>query len=177
MKGKNKKTRNPKSYIVATMISILWVGIHYYINFPAINVQNQEFWAWLLVQSVIVSCIFIFSGIIGRSHKKRVIEGVKDNFSYFRHGKGKLQLFLLFGIPIACFLILVLGNLSGATFFHAKKYSSLLTVEERDFTTDIPESENVDNIALMDTNSAKIFGNRKIGSLSDVVSQFEVEDN
>lgn len=177
MKGKNKKTRNPKSYIVATMISILWVGIHYYINFPAINVQNQEFWAWLLVQSVIVSCIFIFSGIIGRSHKKRVIEGVKDNFSYFRHGKGKLQLFLLFGIPIACFLILVLGNLSGATFFHAKKYSCLLTVEERDFTTDIPESENVDNIALMDTNSAKIFGNRKIGSLSDVVSQFEVEDN
>ena len=28
----------------------------------------------------------------------------------------------------------------------------------------------------MDTNSARVFGNRKIGSLSDVVSQFEVEE-
>ena len=64
MKGKNKKARNPKSYIVATIISILWVGIHYYINFPAINVQNRDFWAWLLVQSVVVSCFFFFRGII-----------------------------------------------------------------------------------------------------------------
>lgn len=171
------KTKNTKSYIVATIISALWLGVNYYINFPAINVQNQEFWAWLLVQSVVVSCIFIFSGMIGRSHKKRVIEGVKENFSFFRYGKGKLQLFLLFGIPIACVLVLVIGNLSGATIFNAKKYSGLLAVEERDFATDIPESENVDNIALMDTNSAKIFGNRKIGSLSDVVSQFEVENS
>ena len=27
----------------------------------------------------------------------------------------------------------------------------------------------------MDTESARIFGNRKIGSLSDVVSQYEIE--
>lgn len=169
--------KNRKSYISATIISLLWLGINYYIYFPALNVQSREFWSWLLVHSVIISCIFIFSGIIGRSHRKKMTEGVRENISYFRYGKGKLQLFFLVGIPVACILVLMIGNLSGATLFHAKKYSRLLTVEERDFTTDIQESENVDNIALMDTNSAKIFGNRKIGSLSDVVSQFEVEDN
>lgn len=169
--------KNKKSYISAAIISIFWLGINYYIYFPALNVQSREFWSWLLVHSVIISCIFIFSGIIGRSHRKKITEGVRENISYFRYGKGKIQLFCLVGIPIVCILVLVIGNLSGAALFRAKKYSRLLTVEERDFAADIPESENVDNIALMDTNSAKIFGNRKIGSLSDVVSQFEVEDN
>lgn len=171
------KEKNGKTYLSASIISVLWLGINYYIYFPALNVQSQEFWSWLLVHSVIITCIFIFSGMIGRSHKKKIVEGVKENFSYFRYGKGRFQLFLLVGIPVFCILVLIIGNLTGATLFCAKKYSKLLTVEQRDFTTDISEAENVDNIALMDTNSAKIFGNRKIGSLSDVVSQFEVEDD
>ena len=170
------KEKNGKTYLSAAIISVLWLGINYYIYFPALNVQSQEFWSWLLVHSVIITCIFIFSGMIGRSRKKKIVEGVKENFSYFRYGKGRFQLFLLVGIPVFCIFVLIIGNLTGAMLFRAKKYSKLLTVEERDFTTDISEAENVDNIALMDTNSAKIFGNRKIGSLSDVVSQFEVED-
>lgn len=171
------KEKNGKHYLSATIISILWLGINYYIYFPALNVQSQEFWSWLLTHSVIITCIFIFSGVIGRSRKKKMVEGVKENFSYFRYGKGRFQIFLLVAIPVICVLVLIIGNLTGSTLFRAKKYSKLLTVEQRDFTTDISETENVDNIALMDTNSAKIFGNRKIGSLSDVVSQFEVEDD
>ncbi len=171
------KEKKGKTYLFAAIISVLWLGINYYIYFPALNVQNREFWSWLMVHSVIISCIFIFSGMMGRSRKKKMVEGVKENVSYFRYGKGRFQLFLLVGIPVFCMLVLIIGNLAGATIFRAKKYSKLLTVEQRDFTTDISEAENVDNIALMDTNSAKIFGNRKIGSLSDVVSQFEVEND
>lgn len=50
-----------------------------------------------------------------------------------------------------------------------------MKVEEKDFATDIAQSDKVTDIALMDTQSARVFGNRKIGSLSDVVSQYEVE--
>ena len=38
----------------------------------------------------------------------------------------------------------------------------------------MPETTNVSNIALMDTASATIIGNRTLGSLSQVVSQFEI---
>lgn len=164
-------------YVIATIISIVWLGVNYYIYFPAINIQSQEFWGWLLMHSMIISAIFIFAGIVGRSHKVKLSKGLKKNVEYFRYGKGRIQLMLLVLIPVFCILVLAFGNLSGAALFHAKKYASLMPVEERDFVSDIPESENVDNIALMDTNSAKIFGNRKIGSLSDVVSQFEVENS
>lgn len=165
------------AYVVATVLSVIWLGVNYYIYFPALNVQNEEFWLWLLFHSIIVSAIFIFCGIYGRSSVKNVKQSVKENFSYFRYGKGKIQLGLLVGIPVLCIVVLALGALSGATLFNAKRYANLMPVEERDFAKDIVESENVDNIALMDTDSARIFGNRKIGSLSDVVSQFEVESD
>ncbi|MCM1158599.1 MAG: hypothetical protein NC300_10095 [Bacteroidales bacterium] len=163
--------------VAAALLSVIWLAINYYLSYPALNIQSQEFWGWLLTHSIVVSLIFIFVGIVGRSRKEKFSHGVKKNVDYFVHGNGRIQLLLLVLIPAACALILFFGNLAGATIFNAKRYAGLLTVEQRDFVTDIPESENVDNIALMDTNSAKIFGNRKIGSLSDVVSQFEVEDD
>ena len=175
--SKNKNVEKDSHYLAATLISLLWLGVNYYIYYPAINVQSKGFWSWLLTHSVIVSLIFIFVGIIGRSKKRSFKKMVQNNFQYFRHGTGRIQLALLVLIPVGCVLVLVIGNFAGATIFHAKRYANLLTVEKRDFTEDIPESENVDNIALMDTESARIFGNRKIGSLSDVVSQFEVEND
>lgn len=173
--SKNKEKRRGSGYVAATLLSILWLGVNYYIYYPAINLQNPEFWTWLLFHSVIISCIFIFSGIISRSRKVSLKKGFRSNLEYFRRGTGKIQLILLVVIPVFCVLVIVLGTITSATIFNAKRYAGLLTVEQRDFTADIPESENVDNIALMDTDSARIFGNRKIGSLSDVVSQFEVE--
>lgn len=161
---------------IAFLISIIWLGINYYIYYPAINIQSQEFWGWLLFHSIVVDLIFMFTGIIGRSRKERFTDGVKKNFRYFTKDNGRVQLILLVLIPVFCVLVLFFGNLTGAEIFNAKRYAKLLTVEQRDFTEDIPESENVENIALMDTNSARIFGNRRIGSLSDVVSQYEVED-
>lgn len=161
---------------IAFLISIIWLGINYYMYYPAINIQSQEFWGWLLFHSIVIDLIFMFTGIIGRSRKERFTDGVKKNFRYFTKDNGRVQLILLVLIPVFCVLVLFFGNLTGAEIFNAKRYAKLLTVEQRDFTEDIPESENVENIALMDTNSARIFGNRRIGSLSDVVSQYEVED-
>lgn len=172
-----KREKKAGGYVIATILSVLWLGINYYIYYPVLNVQSTEFWNWLLVHSIVVSVIFILFGIIGRSDIHRMKDSFRDNFTYFRHGMGRFQLVLLVGIPVFCMLVLFFGGLAGSTFFNAKRYAGLMPVEQRDFTEDIPESENVDNIALMDTNSARVFGNRKIGSLSDVVSQFEVEND
>ena len=59
--------------------------------------------------------------------------------------------------------------------FCASKYASLINIEDGDFQTDIPESRQINDIALMDTSTARIIGERAVGSLSDVVSQYEIE--
>lgn len=73
------------------------------------------------------------------------------------------------------FLVAFVGNIIGSPLLRAKKYASLLKIENKEFASDIEETEQITDLALMDTESARIFGNRKIGSLSEVVSQYEVE--
>lgn len=77
-------------------------------------------------------------------------------------------------VVAACYFV---GSIAGSTLLRARTYASLLPVKEYDFSRDIEETGQVTDIALMDTASARKFGNRKIGSLSDVVSQFEVEED
>ena len=56
---------------------------------------------------------------------------------------------------------------------NAKKYQQLMTVEDGDFATEI-EPADFKNVPLLDKNSASLLGNRKMGTMVDMVSQFEV---
>jgi hypothetical protein len=71
-------------------------------------------------------------------------------------------------------VFLFLGSLISSEMFRAKTYSSLITVENGDFAADIAETEYVSDIALMDSGSARILGARTLGTLSDLVSQYNV---
>lgn len=65
------------------------------------------------------------------------------------------------------------GALLSSPIINAKKYQKLVTPEERDFAEDIKEI-SYDQIPLLDKESAELLGNRKMGSMVDMVSQFEV---
>ena len=56
-----------------------------------------------------------------------------------------------------------------------RNIKSFLTVKDGEFTKDIEEL-SFDQIPLLDKDSATILGNRKMGSMVDMVSQFEVDD-
>ena len=150
--------------IILTIVLIFLIGGYYYATYPVINIHNVSFW---------ISLVFIFGAF-----------GLTTMFKRLLDYKGKVKIkevpliskcFLV--LAVLCILVIVVGGLSGAQIFRAKTYANLLKVEEREFIEDIEESEKITNIALMDTASARIFGNRKIGSLSEVVSQYEVESD
>ena len=73
---------------------------------------------------------------------------------------------------VAAYLI---GTLLSSPIVNAKKYQKLLNVKDGEFTKDIEEL-SFDQIPLLDRDSAAILGNRKMGSMVDMVSQFEVDD-
>ena len=82
--------------------------------------------------------------------------------------------FKLLGILlIALIAAYVIGSLLSSPFFNAAKYQRLLTIEEREFTDDIKQVD-YKTIPLLDKDSASLLGNRKMGSMVDMVSQFEV---
>lgn len=159
-----------KIYLVLTILLIAFTAIYYYAAFPAINIHYPAFWGAVFVLCLLLGCIFAIRQIKEMIlAKKSAGQYEKKNFSLFSK--------LFFGLSVVVVIVFIIGNLAGSTFFRAKTYASLLSVKKCDFAKDIEESQQITDIALMDTESARIFGNRKIGSLSDVVSQYEVEDD
>lgn len=79
-------------------------------------------------------------------------------------------------LPIGFALFTVIAAITGISAFHAGKYASLLTVQDAVFSEDLAETLGTDSIALMDTASAQMLGDREIGSLAGVVSQYNVSE-
>lgn len=134
---------------------------YYYFATPAINIQNPGFILWLIITigaALVVSLNF--------KAEKYTFESVE--------GKATKPLFYVLLVLIAVFII---AGIASSQMLGASKYSGLIQITDGDFETDIPESREINDIALMDTDTARIIGERAIGSLSDVVSQYEVSDS
>lgn len=151
-----KKT---KTKILTVLVLILLAGIYYYVKLPAINIHADGFWMFLLV---VIAAVAVF--YIGR---RRLFH--KEDIKASGIAKGLIGLFLL---VVAVYLA---GTLLSSPIINAKKYQKLLNVENGDFQTDIKEL-SFDQIPLLDRDSATLLGNRKMGSMVDMVSQFEVDE-
>lgn len=172
-KNKKKKEREninvkTKVYVIFTILLIALIGVYYYTFHPAINIHLEPFWGAVIVVFIGFGCIFALNQI-----KDAWFSNVSE---VFREKKLSFMTKFFFVLALLSVFVFAIGSIAGLKVFRAKTYSQMLKVKTYDFAKDIDETEQITDIALMDTASAKIFGNRKIGSLSDVVSQYEVED-
>lgn len=153
-----------KKYLVSTGITVVLAAFLYYFFLPAMNVHSFGFWMYLLV--VLGAWTVSFIGCAA-------IEEQTDKAPINNKGIGTV---MTVSIVLTCIplLVMIIGGISSMKIFHAKQYSSIITVENAVFAEDMPETTSVSNIALMDTASAAIIGNRTLGSLSEVVSQYEI---
>ncbi|MCX4328474.1 MAG: hypothetical protein OSJ45_14485 [Lachnospiraceae bacterium] len=155
-----------KIYALLLLLFVLVTGGYYYMYYPAINIHKPSFWTGMVVVCLVLGAIFGINSIRYKFDRNKKIK----NFGYLPFAS---KIFSV--LAIVLFLVAFIGNIIGSPLLRAKKYASLLVVENKDFATDLEETEHITDLALMDTESARIFGNRKIGSLSEVVSQYEVE--
>ncbi len=154
-----KEPSDAKKVIIPVAVTVVFGLISFYLVLPAINIYNSGFWGWLLC----LAGVYIISAITcGMENGK---------FDTRNAGKGIRYPFYLI---LAIIAVLVIGSISSAKIFNAKRYAGLIDVSTADFKDDMPETTNVNNIALMDTASASIIGNRTLGSLSQVVSQYVI---
>ncbi len=159
-----------KIYLLLALLLILFLGGYYYITYPAVNIHEEQFWGVALFVCILCGAICAvrqLSDKLKRHHNIHIKELKSLPFL--------AKTFWILAVLVV--LVFLAGEMAGSDFFRAKSYASLLKVKEYEFSKDMQESSEVTDIALMDTDSARIFGNRKIGSLSNVVSQYEVEDD
>lgn len=143
--------------IAAGLGILLLAFVYYYITLPAINIHESGFWFFL---GTVVVLLLVIYAIRKKLRSPQEIKSSKVM---------KAGMFLI----LAIIVVYGVGTLLSSPIINAKKYQQLVAPEERDFTEDIKEI-SYDQIPLLDKDSAELLGNRKMGSMVDMVSQFEV---
>lgn len=150
--------KNIRRNIIITVIVILLLGIYYYAALPAINIHSTEVWIFLGVIILLIAALFA---------KRKGLRKYE-----LKESKGLKVILGLFAVVVIVYLA---GALLSSPVINADKYQKLMTVETGEFARDIEEL-SFDQIPLLDRDSATLLGNREMGSMVDMVSQFEVDD-
>ena len=142
-------------------VTLVFGAIYFYVTLPPLNLHSGDFYVFvLLLCAVYCGCAVLTSGFQG--------SGAKGYFGFV-----KKQCTVPFVLGLVLVVTALIGAAIGWEVFRAGSYRDLLTVETGDFAADIKEI-SYDQIPMLDRDSAEKLGNRKLGELADMVSQFEV---
>ncbi|MDD5932652.1 MAG: CvpA family protein [Oscillospiraceae bacterium] len=143
-------------------VTLVFALAYFYLELPALNFHAEEFYAFVfLVCVVYCACAVITSGFQGDGFKGYV-------------GFVKKQCTIPFILFIGMIAAIAIGALSSWVVLRAGSYSELLPLREGgDFAAGVEEI-SYNQIPMLDADSAQRLGNRKLGELSDMVSQFEI---
>ena len=174
------KSVNWKKIIISALIGAVISFLIYYVFLPPINPHSVSFWIYLT--AVIISFTvpylgislgdgpFVFVANGNGKYERRSIGGIKFN-------NIKLNKIAL-GVIAAPIAVIIIGSIFSSTFFFARSYADVIDIDESAvFEDDMPETtDDFKHIALMDTQSALMLGNRELGFLSNNVSQYTLSD-
>ena len=172
--GRSREPRQPRERkavgtplgrtLLNIAVTLVFAAVYYSVVLPPINLKSEEFYIFvLLVCAVYGGCAVLTSGFQGTGAK-----------GYFGFLKKQCTVPLIVAIALAATALV--GSIAGWQLFRAGAYRDLLTVEAGDFAAEVEEI-SYDQIPMLDEESAMKLGNRKLGELADMVSQFEVADD
>lgn len=143
------------------------MGIYYYLVLPPININTIAFWVYVIISLVAFTLLFSIA------YSSQNVIKVTNN----PHIKDVPK---IVSIPGSIIMILILGiiliDFICSPIFNASSYSKRISVDETgDFLTDIKEVD-FNSLPLLDRNSSEKLGDRVMGQMSELVSQYYVSD-
>lgn len=168
-----KQMGRVKQKLICLAATILVGLVYFYFELPAINLHSPAFYTFVFVLCAVYCVTAVFTARIGLEMEERVnlsSVGLRGFFAMMRR-HCMIPFFLCLGLAV----FYIGGSLFSSVILRAGSYTKLLTVENGDFVTDVEEI-SFDQIPMLDKDSASKLGDRKLGELSDMVSQFEVSD-
>ena len=150
--------------ILFVLTLLVWGGMYYY-YLPALNIHAEESWMFF-VAAVVVGLVFNFWPIF------KVLFLERDGVAVDRAEKWKTAKRLLIFL-LALVVVYGVGMLLSSPILRASAYRELLDVQTGDFANDIHEVD-YSQIPILDKDSAARLAEREMGSMVDMVSQYEV---
>lgn len=162
-----KATKN----VLIAVVLLLVAFLYYYITIPAINIHSVGTWWFIIIGTVVITLLLSAKKAWKDNNKVKIGKGIVL-VDIKSTGIAKIG-FLITGVLL---IILAVGAFLSSPIINARKYQKLMTVEERDFAEDISQVD-YNTIPILDKDSAALLGDRKMGSMVDMVSQFEVAND
>ena len=171
---------NVLKVILKWLICAVIIFLGFWFVLPPINPRSSEMWGFLIFCVVVCVVVNAFSQIISLVSLFKVDRGVyRINSKEERRSAvkkiGKPFKFAVCAI-VAIIALSAVSTLIGAQLFNASRYEKLITMENGDFTADVAEIDRT-QIPVVDCDTASRLGQRKLGEISDLVSQFVIEED
>lgn len=152
-------------HFIVILFTILFSGILYYFMLPPINPSSFAFWIYLVLiigfYTLIAACsnLKIENNILITKTPRQ-----NDKFKYIWYGF------------IVVFLAISFVNIINSPIFSAKSYYNRIFVNETGvFENGVPLVDT-SKLPLLDKDSSSKLGDRVMGQMTDLVSQFTVSD-
>lgn len=155
--------RNSKALIWSILFMVVFIALSYYIILPPLNIQSPSFWIYIFLIIVVFS-IVKFIGCIdmktGALKTKRVSKITKGFY---------------IGVAVV-FLGIIVVNIIVSPLFNSSSYAKRITIrEDGNFSEEVAEVD-FNTIPLLDKDSSQKLGDRVMGEMTDLVSQFYVSN-
>lgn len=146
--------------VVNILITIVVAFIIFFFSLPALNITSMSFWGYIAAVLGIYLALNFFTNL---DSKGKLVRNVK--------------LVSVTGIIIlAMFVLIFIVNFILSPVFMSKNYAERITVlEDSTFEEDI-ELVDFDTLALLDKSSSQKLGDRVMGQMPELVSQFYVSN-
>ncbi|MGX7091468.1 hypothetical protein [Hutsoniella sourekii] len=137
--------------------------VYYYFVLPPIHWASVDFWLFIGLFLLGVIVIEGLNDLVERSKAHQSESASKTGLNKYRIITG----LILLSLAIAGLVYVVYSPV-----FFSANYASMIEIQPKEFEKDFPET-NLNQIPLVDRDTATRLGNRHLGALTHIVSQFE----
>ncbi len=136
------------------IITIIVMFLFFFFTLPSLNPQSFDFYKTVILGIIVY---WVLYAIFGKQLKSS--KSIKASI---------ITIVLLIAIPF-------FGTLIASPFFFSKQYADLIKINNSDFAKDV-EQVSLNQVPVVDREAARVIGEKQMGSMGELVSQFNVAD-
>ncbi len=168
-----------KTVLIKIIISVIVLFLGYWFMLPPLNLRSVDLYTFIIFAVIAVTVICKITGAVFSLKEVKVKAEAIDNPVKFGLGiikNLKTGTKISVGVVAVIVIAIIVGSVIGAEIFNASRYNKLIVMEDGDFVSEVSEI-SMNQIPVVDRDTASRLGQRKLGEMADLVSQFEIEEH
>ena len=150
-----------KRLLISIIVTFIVGFVLFYVFLPPINIHSYGFWIYFIFLLGLFGVINFGTGIFSIRKKEFDIKNIRNYYPFI--------------LPFIIIILITLVNLFNGPFFRASKYANRIKIDNANFSEEIKEVD-FNTLAIVDRDSSSKLGDRVMGSMGELVSQFNVSN-